>query len=153
MSIKRYHVIAMATYIAKYLLTGIFSYFWHSFKHIRGNSPLTHLLLVTHICASERAPFAQVKACRLLGAITGNNAELLSIGPDPQEQTLVKLEPKYKTVQSRKCTWKCRRWSGGQFVQREMSLRYKGRSCPVNHAYLERVMYHHMKIIFIHIYC
>ena len=39
---------------------------------------------------------------------------------DRQEQISVKFESKYKTFHSWKCTWKCRLWNGGHFVQGEI---------------------------------
>ena len=59
----------------------------------------------------------QVMACRLFGSQPLPEPMMTVCQLDPQEQTSVKLESKYKTLHSWKCSWKCHLRNGGHFCR------------------------------------
>ena len=61
---------------------------------------------------------------------------------DPQEQTSMKFESKYKNFHSRKCIWNYRLRNGGHFVQGGDELMSRGHCRPVNMIPTHQVFTH-----------
>ena len=88
---------------------------------------ITHVVLIQPINSSPPSDtymhqwtgstMVQVMACRLVGAKPLHEPMLTFRELDSQKQTSVKLESKYRTFHSWKCTWKWRLWHGDHFVR------------------------------------
>ena len=74
----------------------------------------------TYIHQWTRSAGVQVMACRLSGAKPLPEPMLIYCQLDPQEQTSMKSESKYKIFRSRKCIWKCCQQNGNHFVSVSM---------------------------------
>ena len=71
----------------------------------------------------------QIMACRLFGAKPLSKAMLSYCHLDPNEQTSVKCQLKYKNFHSRNCIWKYRLRSGGHFIEGEMRYHWLPMGC------------------------
>ena len=70
------------------------------------------------------ATLVQIMACRLFGAKPLSPPMVSCCQLDPKEHISVKFHLKFKSFNSRKCTWKCRLQNGGHIVSASMCYTY-----------------------------
>ena len=74
-----------------------------------------------YMCQWTESALLQIMACRLFRTRPLSEPMLVYCHLDPNEQTSMKFESKYKTFHSWKCFWKCCLLNGNHLVQGKLN--------------------------------